>query len=148
MYKSRAETMLCRETIDVEINMMVNMAKTMRVENFTRIHLTVMVAIELTFFHSLQTQFGAQHAAKLKINFCNTLSRVAMRFINALMLVTFVGCCLDTRIFILASRLLAPDWTNPLLQWLLPLSRPSFQQIPWGQATHGMCAIPRASWAM
>ena len=47
--------MLCTETIDVEINMMANMAKTMRVENFTRIHLTVLVAIELTFFHSLQT---------------------------------------------------------------------------------------------
>ena len=140
--------MLCTETIDVEINMMVNMAKTMRVENFTRFHLVVLVAIELTFFHSLQTQLGVRHAATLKINFCNTVSRVAKRFIKALILVTFVGCCLDTRIFILASRLLALDWTNPLLQWRLPLSRPSFQKIPWGQATHEMCAIPLASWAM
>ena len=47
--------MLCSETIDVEMNMMANMAKTMRVENFTRIHLAMLVAIELTFFHSLQT---------------------------------------------------------------------------------------------
>ena len=140
--------MLCRETIDVEMNMMATMARTMRVENFTRIHLAVLVAIELTFFHSLQTQLGARHAATLKINFCNTVSRVAMRFINALILVTFVSCCLATRIFILISRLLALDWTNPLLQWRLPLSRPSFQRIPWGQAKHGMCAIPRASWAM
>ena len=140
--------MLCRETIDVEMNMMATMARTMRVENFTRIHLAVLVAIELTFFHSLQTQLGARHAATLKINFCNTVSRVAMRFINALILVTLVGCCLTTRIFILISRLLALDWTNPLLQWLLPLSRPSFQKIPWGQATRGMCAIPLASWAM
>jgi len=107
--------MLCSETIDVEINMMTNMAKTMRVENFTRIHLIVLVAIELTFFHSLQTQLGARHAAKLKINFCKTISRVAMRFIQALIFVNFVGCCLATRIFILVSRLLALDWTNPLL---------------------------------
>ena len=140
--------MLCRETIDVEMNIMTNMYKTMRVENFTRIHLIVLVAIELTFFHSLQTQLGARHAARLKINFCNTVSRVAMRFIKALMLLNFVGCCLDTRIFILVSRLLALDWTNPLLQWLLPLIRPSFQKIPWGQATRGRCAIPRASLAM
>ena len=107
--------MLCTETIDVEMNMMATMAKTMRVENFTRIHLAVLVAIELTFFHSLQTQLGARHAATLKINFCNTVSRVAMRFIKALILVTFFGCCLATRIFILVSRLLELDWTNPLL---------------------------------
>ena len=80
--------MLCKETIDVEMNMMVNMAKTMRVENFTRIHLAVLVAVELTFFHSLQTQLGARYAAKVKVHFCNTVSRIAMWFIKALILVT------------------------------------------------------------
>ena len=67
--------MLCTETIDVEINMMANMAKTMRVENFTRIHLTGLLAIELTFFHSLQTQLCTRSAAELNIN-CATWVRI------------------------------------------------------------------------
>lgn len=47
--------MLCKETIDVEMNMMVNMAKTMRVENFTRIHSTSLGRLVLAYLYFLET---------------------------------------------------------------------------------------------